>query len=126
VELDAYVYHYGWVRPPHMMKNKTKALATIHKGEDMVRKMEAKKAFVFDYGPLNLLREFRGTHPKVMRPWIAAFDWNDELQYNGKPNPERLKHKHETLKNKVFTWIKEHIPGMAEAGDFKNYILLKR
>ncbi|MCF8331916.1 MAG: hypothetical protein K9H84_05635 [Bacteroidales bacterium] len=126
VELDAYVYHYGWVRPPKLMKNKTKALATIHKGEDKVKEMEARRKFVFDYGPLNLLDEFKGTHPKVMNNWISRFDWNEQLRYSGKPNTGRKKHKHETFKNKAFSWIKNHVPGMREAGDFKNYILLKR
>lgn len=126
VELDAYVYHYGWVRPPHLMKNKTKALATIHKGEEKVKEMDAQRKFVFDYGPLNLLEEFKGTHPKVMQNWISHFDWSEQLQYSGKPNPERQKHKHETFKNKAFTWMKNTIPGMKEAGDFKNYILLNR
>ncbi|MGM0612569.1 MAG: hypothetical protein ACQESM_03555 [Bacteroidota bacterium] len=126
VELDAYVYHYGWVRPPHLMKNKTKALATIHKGQKKVEEMDMKQQFTFDYGPLNMLKEFKGTHPKVMRNWIAKFDWHEHLQYSGEPNPNRKKHKHETLKNRVFTWMKHNIPGMKEAGDFKNYILLKR
>lgn len=126
VELDAYVYHYGWVRPPHLMKNKTKALATIHKGKEKVEEMDLKQKFVFDYGPLNMLKEFKGTHPEVMHKWISNFDWHEQLQYSGKPNPKRNKHKHETLKNRVFTWIKNNIPGMQEAGDFKNYILLKR
>lgn len=126
VEIDAYIYHYGWVRPPHLMKNKTKALDTIHKGEEKVKELEKTKRYVFDYGPLNLLEEFKGTHPKVMQNWISKFDWNEQLQYSGKPNPERAKHKHETSKNRIFTWIKKSVPGMSEAGDFKNYILLKR
>lgn len=126
IEINAYVYHYGWVRPPHLMKNKTKALATIHKGEEKVKQMEKQKRFTFDYGPLNLLDEFKGTHPKVMKEWITRFNWKDQLQLSGKPNKQRKPHKHETWKNKTFTWIKKNIPGMSQAGDFKNYILLKR
>lgn len=30
--VDAFVYHYGWVRPPHLMQKKRKSLDTIHKG----------------------------------------------------------------------------------------------
>ncbi len=126
VELDAYVYHYGWVRPPHLMRNKTKALATIHKGEEKVKQMEVQKRFTFDYGPLNLLEEFKGSHPKAMKSWIARFDWNDQLQFSGKPNSQRKPHKHETWKNKAFTWMKKNIPGMSQTGDYKNYILLKK
>ncbi|MFO8053752.1 MAG: glycosyltransferase family 2 protein [Bacteroidales bacterium] len=124
-ELDAWVYHYGWVRPPHLMKNKTQALAGIHKGTQERKVLEIPGRAQFDYGPLNLLKEFKGSHPEVMRHWIAKFDWKDQLQYGGLPNANRPKHKHEKLKNRVFTWIKHNIPGMTEAGDFKNYILLK-
>ena len=31
--LDAYIYHYGWVRPPKYMQSKKKALDSIHKGD---------------------------------------------------------------------------------------------
>ena len=30
--VDAYIYHYGWVRPPELMQKKKKSLDTIHKG----------------------------------------------------------------------------------------------
>lgn len=124
VLLDAYVYHYGWVRPPELMKSKTKALATIHKGHDKVDELDRQNYFTFDYGPLDRLAVFEGTHPEVMKARINAFHWAEQLQMSGRPPGHRRPHKHETLKNRVFTWIKRNIPGMRHAGDFKNYILL--
>lgn len=125
LELDAYVYHYGWARPPEIMKKKNKTFQTIHKGKAKVEEMEKQSYFEFDYGPLNLLQEFKGTHPGVMKEWIAKFDWQNELQYHGKPNPNRKPHKHETLKNRVFTALKHKILQNPMLGEFNNFILLK-
>jgi glycosyltransferase involved in cell wall biosynthesis len=126
VLLDARIYHYGWVRPPELMKSKTKALATIHKGEKLVDELDKKNFFDFDYGPLNRLKVYKGTHPEVMKEWIALFNWKDKLQYSGKPDTRRKKHKHELLRNRVFSCIKRTLPFMKHAGDFKNYILLDK
>ena len=125
IQLNAEVYHYGWVRPPQLMKNKTKALATIHKGEKVVEEMDKAKKFDFDYGPLNKLPEFNDTHPEVMKDWIKKFDWQNELQYSGKVK-NRIKHKHEKPKYRIATFIEQKIfNGKISLGEFKNYILLK-
>jgi hypothetical protein len=126
VLMDAWIYHYGWVRPPQLMKSKNKALATIHKGEKKVRELEKNNFFSFDYGPLNKLKNFYGSHPIVMAERISEFSWGKELQYSGKVSRYRKKHKHETLKNKIFTFIKVYVPGMKRSGDFKNFILLDK
>ncbi|MCK9618224.1 MAG: hypothetical protein M0R21_10365 [Lentimicrobiaceae bacterium] len=124
-EIDAYVYHYGWVRPPSLMKSKTKALATIHKGREEVERMDKEGKFDFDYGPLNYLAEFNDSHPAVMKEWISRFNWKEQLQYGGKPNPERPRHKHEKCKYRIFGWLKQQLPFLKEWGTFKNYIRAK-
>lgn len=126
VELDAWIYHYGWVRPPELMRKKNKAFQTIHKGKLRVDEMEKQRYFEFDYGPLNLLQQFKGTHPEVMREWIEKFDWKNELQYSGKPNTNRKPNKHETLKNRFFSFIKYNVLHMPTLGNFNNHIRLKR
>jgi glycosyltransferase involved in cell wall biosynthesis len=126
VELDAWIYHYGWVRPPMLMKAKTKALATIHKGNDKVGEMEAARKFEFDYGPLQRLPLFKGSHPAVMKDWIEKFDWKKQLQYSGNPRKDRLPNKHEKFRYRLFTWLKTTFPFLVGLGDFRNYILLKK
>lgn len=123
-KVDAYVYHYGWVRPPKLMRNKMKALDTIHKGKDKAEEID--KGRNFDYGPLNRLVVFKESHPEVMKKWIAKFDWKDELQYEGKPGNDRKLHKHEMLKYRIISWIENNILGGRTIGGFKNYILLNR
>ena len=124
-KVDADGYHYGWVRPPSLMKKKMKALDTIHKGEEGAQKKETMYRN-FDYGPLNQLQKFDETHPEVMKDWIAKFDWKDELQYSGKPSKTRKKHAHENLKYRVLTFIENNLLGGRNIGGFKNYILLRK
>ncbi|MFZ0389002.1 MAG: hypothetical protein WAN36_00975, partial [Calditrichia bacterium] len=81
-EVDAEIYHYGWVRPPHLMQNKSKALNTIHWGRSRADEFYQKAPAEFDYGPLNLLEEFKGSHPRVMQNRIDKMDWADKLQYS--------------------------------------------
>ncbi|MFH2096257.1 MAG: hypothetical protein ABIJ16_11170 [Bacteroidota bacterium] len=124
-ELNAFIYHYGWVRPPDLMAKKNKALDTIHKGEEKVRELEEQGAYVFDYGPLNKIPEFRGTHPAVMKDWIEKTGWKDKLQYSGKIKPGRRKHKHERCKYRMLSYIENTFLKGRTIGGFKNYILVR-
>jgi hypothetical protein len=122
--VEAYIYHYGWVRPPHYMQNKKKALDTVHKGSKRVGEIYKDAAQDFDFGPMNLLGGFKETHPKVMQGWIARFDWADKLQLTGKPNPNRKPHKHEKTKYRILTFIEQTFLGGRQLGGFRNFILL--
>ncbi len=121
--VDAWIYHYGWVRPPHLMQSKSHALSGLHWGLGRAKDYFDKAPKEFDYGPLQRLGQFKGTHPGVMASRIKSMDWKDKLQYQGRPNPLRKKHKHETLKYR-FTTLIERLLGRP-VGQFKNYILLR-
>lgn len=122
--VDAYVYHYGWVRPPSLMQNKRKALDTVHKGTELVNELYKTSPNEFDYGPLDRLAKFEGTHPAVMQSKIKEMDWQNKLQYTGPPDPRRELHKHEKLKYRILTWIEQHLLGGKQIGGFRNYNLL--
>jgi hypothetical protein len=125
-KVDAEIYHYGWVRPPHLMQNKKRALDSVHWGLNKAKDYYEKAPTEFDYGPLNLLAEFKETHPAVMKEMIEKFNWENKLQYSGKPNKYREPHKHETLKYKFVTWLEKNFKNGESIGGFKNYILLDR
>ncbi len=125
-EIDAWIYHYGWVRPPALMQKKTKALDTIHKGAEKVEEMAQRSHYDFDYGPLQHLKRFKGTHPAVMKEWIGKFNWQDELQYTGSVLKYRRKHKHEKLKYRLLTWLENRLLGGRTVGGFRNYVWVKR
>jgi glycosyltransferase involved in cell wall biosynthesis len=124
-KVAAEIYHYGWVRPPHLMQNKRRALDSVHWGSKRARDYYEKAPKDFDYGPLNRLAVFKGTHPNVMLERIAQMDWKDKLQYSGRPNPYRAPHKHERLKYRLLSWIEQHLMGGRQIGGFRNYQLLQ-
>ncbi|MFW6265996.1 MAG: hypothetical protein ACOC21_00360 [Halanaerobiales bacterium] len=106
---NAEIFHYGWVRPPRYMETKRKTFHTIHWGKDEAQDYHHDEPDEFDYGPLDRLPVYKGTHPQVMKDRIAEMDWKDKLQYSGKPNPHRKKHKHEKLRNKILTAIEQKL-----------------
>ena len=128
-DVDANIYHYGWVRPPAVMQNKIKVFSMNHRGRKSVEKQIAAHQFdnVFDYGNLSKLTRFEGTHPKVMKEWMSRFNWKEQLRFQGplqSLNP--VKSKHDKLKYRLLSRIEKLLPGNKRLGEFRNYILLKR
>lgn len=120
VKLNARILHYGWVRPPHLMGKKKKALKAIHKGEEGV---EA-EAHPFDYGDIERLPRFQGSHPEVMKEWIRST--RPQLWEGSVRHKERKKHKHERWKNRLLTWIEEELMGGRKLFRPKNWHLIER
>lgn len=124
-EVDAFIFHYGWVRPPYLMSKKQKNNTLLLKGEGRLQEINKKYGKPFDYGPLNQLKEFKGKHPKVMENWIKQFDWEDQLQYSGKRSKGRPIHKHEKFKYKLITFIEQNFLNGRQIGGFKNYNIIR-
>ena len=124
--VEAEIYHYGWVRPPHLMQNKRKALDSVHWGKGRAQEYYDKAPKEFDYGPLDRLGVFKGSHPKVMDKMISDFNWADKLQMSGKPNKYRELHKHEQFKYRALSCIEKLFHGGKQIGGFRNYNLLKK
>lgn len=121
-ELDIHVYHYGYVRPPILMTKKRKVSSTSYHGENASEANSVPD--LYDYGPLNKLTKFGGTHPATMSEWMKKFDWENELQYTGKRNPNRPVLKHEKPKYVILSWLENNLRGGRPIGGFKNYIKL--
>ena len=124
IKTDAEIFHYGWVRPPHYMVTKSKAFAENHKGKARAEEIFKNIPKEFDYGPLDKIALFKGTHPKVMHHKIKEMDWKDKLQYTGKPNPNRELHKHETFKYRAVTFLEKILNGGNQIFGFKNYEII--
>jgi len=125
VEIDAYIYHYGWVRPPELMQKKKKSLDTIHKGIDKAEEINKNKANYFDYGNISKLDIFTETHPKVLDQWISKFDWKDKLHYEKNYVPHRETMKHERLKSKILTFIEHKLLFGIHVFGYKNWKKIK-
>ncbi len=126
---NARVFHYGWVRPPELMNRKIRSFSINHRGRDAVQLMDRQEMFMggFDYGNLNFVSVYRGSHPAVMKDWMQQFSWSDRLRFTGQRrslNP--ITSKHDRIRYRVISWIEKHILSGRRLGEFRNYILLNR
>lgn len=126
VLLDAFIYHYGWVRPPGFMQKKAKSFATDYRGAEKVAQEFSQRPAEYGYGALGTLAAFQKKHPKVMQARISQFDWGHQLNYSKKRLLHELPHKHEKLKNKILTFIEKKILGYKNKSlGYKNWKILK-
>lgn len=91
--LDAYVYHYGWVKEPKAMQRKQEIFHKLWHDDEWVNKHVA-KAEEFDYAAhIDAVKKFEGTHPIVMQPRIASSNWkfDYDISFNHISVKERLK-----------------------------------
>lgn len=125
VELDAYIFHYGFVRPPHLMQKKRKNHNTNYAGQTSTERLFKNEADAFDYGDLSKIEVYRETYPQVMEPFIKNFNWKDQLRYQT-GNDKLKKQKHERLKYRFLTFIEQTFFKGRLLFGFKNYNLLKK
>jgi hypothetical protein len=128
-DVNAEIFHYGWVRPPRVMQDKIKAFSMNHQGREKIEKQIADHKYdrIFDYGNLDKLTRFKGTHPAVMKDWIAGFNWKEQLRFTGPArslNP--LRSKHDRFKYRLISWFEKNLLSGRRLGEFRNYMLLKR
>lgn len=112
---NARIFHYGWVRPPVLMTRKTRALGTVHHGEEGARAATPDLGKPFDFGMLRGRREFDGTHPAVMAERIADCDWT--------VRPSSNPHRHDRRSQRVLSFVENRITGF-KLGEHRNYLLL--
>lgn len=120
-EADAWVYHYGWVRPPEKMQKKRVSFETHMQGNEKAISIFKEEPDVFDYGNLSKLCVFKETHPEVMKDFIKKFNWQHQLYPH---NKQLKKHKHNKLKYRMLTFIEQNILRGNQIAGFKNYELI--
>lgn len=76
--VDAWIHHYGWVKPPAAMQRKQESFNKLWHDDAWVEACVA-KADEFDYSKIDALGRFTGTHPNVMIPRIKAMNWSFEF-----------------------------------------------
>ncbi len=88
--IDAYVYHYGWVKDPRIMQNKQRDFNKLWHDDGWVEK-HIGEADLFDYMEgVRTLHKFKGTHPKVMLERIDRINW--KFDYNLSFNKRTFKY----------------------------------
>jgi glycosyltransferase involved in cell wall biosynthesis len=78
-EIDAFIYHYGWVKDPRVMQVKQESFHKMWHDDEWVAKNVA-KAEAFDYSKVDGLKRFKGTHPQVMLERIAKSNWQFDYE----------------------------------------------
>ncbi len=122
VPLKATVFHYGWVRPPRLMRKKRMYFSTTHRGKLVAQAEYKKYEEVYDYGRIDFCLKFEGTHPKLMKSKIRELDWQDSLRFSGPTVIGRPKAKHERFKYRLIIWIERVFFGGKVLGGHQNYI----
>ena len=79
--IDAYIYHYGWVKPPSGLKNKIRNFNQFYHDDEWI-KNNIPETFEFDYNNADRLIHFDGTHPEVMLKRISSINWQLNIDLN--------------------------------------------
>jgi glycosyltransferase involved in cell wall biosynthesis len=72
--VDAFIYHYGWVKNPNQQTEKQKNFHKLWHSDETVKNMV--QADEYDYNSIDSLALFQGKHPQVMSNRIAKMDWD--------------------------------------------------
>ncbi|MEM6965701.1 MAG: glycosyltransferase family 2 protein [Bacteroidota bacterium] len=107
--IDAYIYHYGWVKHPKHQQLKQKSFNKLWHSDAWVAEKIPDVA-TFDYSQIDSLKKFEGTHPKVMQERIQKMNW----EFTFDPTAKRM-----SLKDRALKWM-EDISGW-RIGEYKNY-----
>jgi len=87
--VDAYVYHYGWVKEPVTMKKKVENAYSFYNERKLPEKKFADQEF--DFSSIDALSLFAETHPQVMKERIERKNWS--FQYDISLNRLSLRYK---------------------------------
>lgn len=109
--IDAYIYHYGWVKPPVGLKNKVLNFNTFYHEQDWINE-NLGGDYEFDYDNADFLVRFTDSHPEVMKKRIQAINW--EMNFDPKMAGKKM-----NFRRKVLQKI-ELVTGL-RIGEYKNY-----
>lgn len=112
--VDAYIYHYGWVKPPAGLGNKMQSFNKFYHDDQWISSNYPEEAN-FDYGNADRLLHFEDTHPAVMQKRIEAVNWKFNL------DPTLLPRKM-TFRRRFLQKL-EDLTGW-RLGEYKNYKVL--
>lgn len=72
--IDAWIYHYGWVRPPEQMQLKSRDFQRYWHNDAYIEQPKF-QASTFDYSQIDSLAPFKGSHPEAMQERIHRINW---------------------------------------------------
>lgn len=111
-QIEASIHHYGWVKDPFAQQRKQENFHKMWHSDDWVNK-NVVKADSFDYGNIDSVKLFEGTHPEVMLGRVSTRNW--KFEFNSSQSNMKLKYR-------IRKWLKENL-GFT-FGEYRNYKLL--
>jgi hypothetical protein len=112
--IDAYIYHYGWVRDPKALQEKEKSKIKFYKDDAWIGE-NVTKLEKYEYeGMREPLEKFMDTHPVVMKTRILAKNWDFKPDLSIKYFSSKDKFKR--LIGKWTDWY---------PGEYKNYKIIR-
>lgn len=110
--VDAWIHHYGWVRPPKAMGAKQLSNSRLYHDDRWISR-HANAYTDFDYGDIDVLSRFTGTHPEIMQERIRQMNWTFDRD---------MSRNRFGLKDRVTRAI-ERISGW-RPGEYRNYRII--
>ncbi|MBS1772743.1 MAG: glycosyltransferase family 2 protein [Bacteroidetes bacterium] len=110
--IDAYIYHYGWVKDAATMQSKQEIFHSLWHDDAWLEKNVGKKDKYDYYKDIDTLALYKGTHPKVIQETIR----NSNLDFDYDINFNRM-----TLKEKFKAFARKYL-GLDFS--YKNYKLI--
>ncbi len=107
--IDAYIYHYGWVKNPKAMQSK-QLNSTMFYFDDKWISKHIIKAEEYDYNKIDSLELFEGTHPQSLLARIQQKNWRFDFDISKKKYSFK-----ERFKRFVYSFTGYRI------GEYKNY-----
>ena len=86
-DIEAEIYHYGWVRPPEILITKRKEFEKLYNEEKIAEKNISEFR---NYDDLGNLKRFQETHPEVMKERISLSKWDFDAKLD-KQKPDWLR-----------------------------------
>jgi hypothetical protein len=96
--VDAFIYHYGWVRHPQTQLQKHLQFEELYDSKKFSEMQAKKESDLLDYSEIDSLEKFTGSHPLVMQNRIKHKNWDFEFD---------ISRKNFKLKDKLLYWIEK-------------------
>ncbi len=108
--VNASMYHYGWVKDPQIQAQKLNNSFQLYHGTNEELVTNRVPIAEFDYGGVDSLAPFKGTHPEVMKERINKKNW----QFT-----HDISRKKFSFKGSILYWIEKRTG--KRLFDYRNY-----
>jgi len=109
--VNAHVYHYGWVRHPKVQFNKHQFFGSLY--DKNIYRNGTFKAEEVDYGSVDLLERFSGSHPTYIKNRIEKKSWHFDHDLSKNKSP---------LKHRFKKWVEKHFGFIP--WEYRNYKII--